>query len=44
MVDSEGLLIGIVSWGRGFGQRDYPGVNTEVSAYIQWINETLSHF
>ena len=44
MVDSEGLLVGIATWRIGCAREDYPGVFTEVSAYIKWINETISRF
>ena len=35
--------LGIVSYGIGCGQPDYPGIYTKVSAYISWIERTLNY-
>ena len=34
-------LCGIVSFGIGCGQRDYPGVYTDVSKYLGWIYQKM---
>ncbi|EFX77159.1 trypsin [Daphnia pulex] len=33
--------LGIVSWGRGCGLADYPGVYTQLSYYLEWINQNM---
>ena len=32
-------LVGITSWGEGCGQRERPGVYTNVVEYVDWILE-----
>ncbi|KAJ7344489.1 hypothetical protein JRQ81_000439 [Phrynocephalus forsythii] len=34
-------LNGIISWGLGCGRKDYPGVYTNVSSYIDWISHHI---
>ncbi|XP_059351975.1 trypsin-1-like isoform X2 [Daphnia carinata] len=41
--DNDGNVTqhGIVSWGRGCGLADYPGVYTQVSYFLDWINAEM---
>lgn len=39
----ETALISLTSWGRGCGQKHYPGVNTRVSHFYNFINKHINN-
>ena len=41
VVNSEGLQVGITSSGIGCARENYPGVYSRISAFEEWIQETL---
>lgn len=40
-VNGQPLLVGIISWGMGCTQKQFPGVYANVAKYDGWIDETI---
>ncbi|XP_046974052.1 trypsin CFT-1-like [Vanessa cardui] len=40
-VVANGVVVGLTSWGWGCADPMFPGVNTRVAAYFNWINSTV---
>jgi trypsin len=42
VVDSAGTLVGVISRINRYGANNYPGVDIQVAAYLDWINSKLA--
>lgn len=35
------IYLGIISWGRGCGRQNFPGIFTKLTNYIEWLKDHL---